>query len=193
MVKYIKSVKDKLTGFFRARDNIGVILLSFALVLTIIFAIYMHWPLFAVNQELKAAKKPPAAKKIITYPVAESEKEIIPPAIKVKKEVSPPIIKIREAEIDPRSLTNPFALRARVTRKVKGGDRPDGHVQAPTKEAIPLLEGIWVDANMKVAFLDQQAVSVGEIVNGWRVTRISKKTVTIQKGKRVKILKLGVE
>ena len=216
IVGFVKNVASKIAALFRAfgnnpvfqtikkmEENMGIIFLSFVMVLTIIFAIYLYWPMFAGNQDIKALKKPPTAKKIVTYPVTATVKAIppsmvevekaVPLAVEAEKEVPPPTIKVVKDEVDSRSLTNPFALRASVNRKLMKGDTNDESVTTPTEEVIPELEGIWLDSNMKVAFIDQQTVSVGETVNGWRVTRIGDKTVTIQKGKRVRILKLGVE
>ena len=64
------------------------------------------------------------------------------------------------------------------------GEKPS----APPAE--PVLEGIWVDANLRVAFISGQALAAGEKVLGWTVVSITREKVVLQKGPASKNLRL---
>lgn len=146
--------------------------------LVIVFAIYMYWPVVEEKQIIPKRRKAPEVEKVVSPSELESQKEAERARLRLELE-------------DARILTNPFALRVGVKRKVDITTKKT--IAPPAKEVAPVLEGVWVDSSMKVAFISGQAVSVGEIVNGWRVTGISERSVTITKGSRTKVLRLEGE
>ncbi|MDD5382109.1 MAG: hypothetical protein PHH60_00410 [Candidatus Margulisbacteria bacterium] len=87
-------------------------------------------------------------------------------------------------------MIDPFALRLAVRKKVVEQEQPKEEPKEVVKVIEPRLEGIWVDAEMKVAFVSGQALNEGGEVLGWKVTQITKSYVTLTKGGQTKTLKL---
>ena len=83
-------------------------------------------------------------------------------------------------------LVDPFSVRITI--------KTDEPAKIPEKEVRtvpdPVLEGIWVDSDMKVAFISGQALIEGGKILGWTVKRITKTQVLLVKGRQRKILKL---
>lgn len=152
--------------------NGGVVFLSFLLLATIGFVVYLYWP------------------GMISFPQSLDIRMVT-----ITKEVMPAVTSKTDAVLVPLvgPLTDPFSMRAKVTRRDRKKTAAEPVQDESTKESIPLLEGIWVDSSMKVAFISGQAINEGGQIMGWRVVRIDERSVTIKKGSRRKILKLGVD
>lgn len=94
---------------------------------------------------------------------------------------------VGEAEPKKIKLVDPFTVRVALRSKVEP-EKPDQKDVRVLPD--PVLEGIWVDTDMKVAFISGQALIEGGKVLGWTVKRITKTHVLLVKGGRRKILKL---
>ncbi|OGB88923.1 hypothetical protein A2625_00405 [candidate division WOR-1 bacterium RIFCSPHIGHO2_01_FULL_53_15] len=144
---------------------------------TIIYAGFTYWPVLSplivrprpapvvsVPAPIKpAAKTEAAAKKVDLFELAESTAEV--------------------------KLVDPFALRTTVRGKEELPP-PTLPGEPSPKPAEPVLQGIWLDAGMKIAFISDQVVAPGGAVLGWKVVSITQNQVTLQKGSATKILKL---
>lgn len=104
-------------------------------------------------------------------------------------EINPLIIKGEKPLIDP------FAFRIAVRRKVEVEVKPAGPTPpgAPTgtpekPKKVIKLEGIWIDATMKVAFISGQALVEGGRVMGWKVAKIYRDQVVLARAGQTKIL-----
>jgi len=97
-------------------------------------------------------------------------------------EESPLIIKGEKPLIDP------FAIRIPVRHKVEAEVKPTALTQKP-KNVIK-LEGIWIDATMKVAFISGSALVEGGKVMGWKLAKIYRDRVVLARGGQTKILLL---
>ncbi|MBU0629595.1 MAG: hypothetical protein KKC80_01595 [Candidatus Margulisbacteria bacterium] len=90
-----------------------------------------------------------------------------------------------------KELVDPFALRIKIKEfevKPQPKAAPTEPKEAPP--ALPKLEGIWWDTDMRIAFISGQAVPVGGTVMNWKVTAIYKDRVIIRKGSSEKTLKM---
>lgn len=127
----------------------------------------------------KEIKEKPAVRP--AEPAREAEKEKVELAL--EKRI------YREAK----QLVDPFVLRvaARSKTKVKDKAKPT-EKKVVKKPAEPRLEGIWVGADLKAAFISGSVMTEGGIIMGWRVASISPTKVVLRKGKRSKILRLEV-
>lgn len=152
--------------------NGGVIFLSILLLATIVFVVYLYWPgaiSFPQSPDIK---------------IIMTTRKVMPAVASKTGDVLVPLVG---------PLTDPFSMRAKVTRRDRKKTVAEPVQGESTKESIPVLEGIWVDSSMKVAFISGRAINEGGQIMGWRVTRIDERSVTIRKGSRKKILKLEVE
>jgi hypothetical protein len=154
------------------------VFLLVVLVVVVAYAGYIYWP--AISSYLPKAK--PSAVTTTTRISINVSTEA--EAVASQEAITSPEAKTGE-------LIDPFQIRVKVTPKVVRGLATLAHTEE-AKPASPHLEGIWVDANMKVAFISGQTVMEGDKVLGWQVVRIQKNLVIITKGNKQKILKLEV-
>jgi len=177
--KDIEKQKDK-------KDIIRQVVLIVLLLVVVGYAGYIYWPIistylpdsFQLQPKTKAAKiKRPATKAKPDQPAAKTVTDTVPVTQEGATEK-------KEIKAD---LVDPFALRINIRSK---SETPKEEKKEEVEEALPELEGIWVDSGMRVAFISNQAVVEGGLVMGWRVSRITKTQVTLTKGRRRKILKL---
>lgn len=143
------------------------------LILVLIFGLSVIWP--------RQKPKPAAAPSAQTKPTATQE---APEKKSEELEVNRPTAEGR--------LIDPFALRISVRHKVTekpsvGAQEGATNVSPPTE---PQLEGIWVDSNMRVAFISGQSLNIGDSVLGWQVVSITRDQVELRKDSRTKILRL---
>ncbi len=98
-----------------------------------------------------------------------------------------------------RPLIDPFALRIAVRRIAEMEAKPAGPtppgapgatVTPPKPKRIIKLEGIWIDATMRVAFISGQALVEGGRVMGWKVAQITRDRVVLVRDGQTKILTL---
>lgn len=145
------------------------------------YAAYTYWPLVSpyfpgapqgVSQPpVPAVTIPPAAVK--STPEAQAA---------VSAEAHP----TREVTMQ---IVDPFVLRVSVRKKVEAV--PGATITTiPAPPAEPKLEGVWIDPQMRIAFISGQALPVGGTILGWRVTSIQKDRVLLQKESAVKILRM---
>jgi len=132
------------------------------------------------NKKAKPPEAAPAAAPVSTPTTEavskEADLEIVVPTLEAK-------------------LIDPFAIRVPVVTRAEeplpnASLSPDDKSKPAVLPPQPELEGIWIDPEMKVAFISGQAVRTGEKILGWTVTSISKEKVYLQKGSATKILKL---
>ncbi len=94
-------------------------------------------------------------------------------------------------------LVDPFSYRLAVRKKVSVAPSVgSGGSPTPTEAPLvngPLLQGIWVDEGMEIAFISGQTVNEGGTVLGWRVSSITKNYVVLTKDGKSRTLKLEVE
>jgi hypothetical protein len=88
------------------------------------------------------------------------------------------------------NLGNPFARRVSAMRKSELEKIKSTPPVEPTKPIVPVLEGVWVDSGMRVAFISGQTILIGGRVLGWRVVEILKDQVVLEKGGAYKTLKM---
>ena len=143
------------------KDKIIMAVLSVLLALALVFALFTFWP----------------------------KKKMVIPA-KVAAAVSTLEAKVMSQEVKPGISVNPFALRVPVRSKAEEAANPRGDRSGETEPLEPRLEGMWVDADMRVAFISGQALQVGDAVMGWTVVSISKDSVLIKKDSASKILRM---
>lgn len=84
-------------------------------------------------------------------------------------------------------LSDPFALRVSVSSK------QSKELKAGVDVGSLRLEGIWVDAGLRAAFISGQAVIEGDEIMGWRVEKIAKTQVELVSYNKRKVLKLEEE
>ena len=121
---------------------------------------------------------------------------LITPVFSVQMEES----KLARVGKRDKPLLDPFAFRISVTRKVVVETKPSGpNSQSPpadtedkAKKNIIKLEGIWIDATMRVAIISGQALEEGGQVLGWRLVKIYKERVVLSRDGQTKILLLEV-
>jgi hypothetical protein len=97
-------------------------------------------------------------------------------------------------------LVDPFALRVAVrTRQEEEEDRQAAVARAAAlaanpetvKQVAPLeLQGVWVEAGTKAAFISDQSLRIGDTIQGWRLVSIGKDRVVLTRGGSTKILRL---
>ena len=94
-------------------------------------------------------------------------------------------------------LIDPFSYRIAVRKKASSPPSVSpGGPSAPAEEPRadePVLQGIWVDEGMEVAFISSQTMNEGGTVLGWKVSSITKNYVVLIKGGKSRTLKLEVE
>jgi hypothetical protein len=161
------------------------IIIVVLLIASLGYAIFTYWPLFSpylpglpkARPALTAPAAPAGPTPTLIIPTQEAEDiELIVPTQEVR-------------------LVDPFALRIGVKTRVEEPlPTPTTLPPAGSKPAVkpvePQLEGIWIDAEMKVAFISGQALPVGGKVLGWKVITIAKDHVVLQKGSGKRTLKL---
>jgi hypothetical protein len=163
--------------------QIILILILFA---TLAYATFTYWPLIAPLVPLKPAAKP-AATAPVAAPAAARSAEAAAKAPEPLDEIVAPTIEVR--------MIDPFALRIEVKTRAEEplpvvrlpGPEPDRPAVKPVE---PKLEGIWVDSDMRIAFISGQSLSVGGTIMGWKITSISKERVILQKGSLTKTLRV---
>ena len=159
--------------------QIILILIMFA---TLAYATFTYWPLIA---PLFPAK--PAAKSAVSAPmVAPIGTTSVESAVNKPAEIDEIVVPTAEVK-----LLDPFALRIEVKTRAEEPlpvVKPPG--PEPAKPVEPQLEGIWIDADRRIAFISGQALSVGGAVLGWKVSSIGKERVILQKGSLTKTLKV---
>jgi hypothetical protein len=139
------------------------------------YGIFTYWP--AVSSRLFSR---PAAVKTVT-----AQLPALPTSPEAKTAGTPEVAALPStSEV---RLVDPFVLRIAVRKKV---EEPGGSPPEAVKPPEPQLEGVWIDAGMKVAFISGQALLPGGKIMGWTVTSILKDSVVLQKGSTVKILKM---
>lgn len=170
----LKGLPARLKAASADREKLRQTIILGALFIVLILASFTLIPKKQKPQKLDSA--PPAAALLPSREAASAEA----PAKTAKPEAipTPPEVK----------LIDPFALRISVGKRE---EVPPALEAAPANAPKPVelkLEGIWVDARMKVAFISGQSLPVGESIGGWRVTSISKDRVILRKGSENKIL-----
>lgn len=154
------------------------------LVASLGYAIYTYWPL--VSPYLPGL---PKARPAITAPAAAPSPTPTLPIISPEAEETEIIVPTQEVK-----LIDPFALRIGVkTRAEEPLPTPAAPAAAAKPGAPPVepkLEGVWIDAERKIAFISGQALSVGGKVLGWKVVSIARDRVVLKKGSAAKTLKL---
>ena len=98
------------------------------------------------------------------------------------------------------NLADPFSLRVAVrTKQEEEEDRQAAVARTAAlaanpetvKQVAPLeLQGVWVDAGTKVAFISDQSLRLGETIQGWKLVSIGKDRVVLTRGGSTKILRL---
>lgn len=160
------------------------IIIAVLLIASLCFALYTYWPM--LSPYLPAMQR---AKPAIPAPAATSRPETA--ARMATKEAEEFEIIVPTVEV---KLVDPFAVRVEVKTRAEEPLPSPKPMEAEEKPAVkpvePALEGIWVDSEMKVAFISGQALPVGGTVLGWKVISISKENVVLQKGSMTKTLKL---
>lgn len=163
--------------------QIAIILILFA---SLGYAVFTYWPAIAPLVPL-APKAKPALTAPAAVPIVVPTREA---AAAEKEEIDEIVLPTYEAK-----MIDPFALRIEVKTRAEEplpvvkepGHAPEGPVVKP---AEPQLEGVWIDADMRVAFISGQSLPVGGTVMGWKVTSIGKERVILQKGSLTKTLKV---
>jgi len=146
------------------------------------YAVYTYWPLVSPyfarpvsKVKLEEVREKAAAPAPLPTPAAEEAKMELVEEKKI----------VREA----RELVDPFSLRVSVRSKKEIEAKP-GVALKPAPRPEPKLEGIWVDPNLRAAFISGQVMTEGSIIMGWRVDRIFRTEVWLKKGKSLKILRM---
>jgi hypothetical protein len=161
------------------------LLLPILLLAAIAYAGYTYWPVLGSmfpNREAAIVKAAPATPKTPAQS-ASSESQtasVTGQAVTLEATKAP----------TQEELINPFALRIKVIPKRENIVATQQVRTAEVKAVQPELQGIWVDASMKIAFISDQTVSEGGQVLGWRVARIEKTYVMLTKGGKQRILKV---
>ncbi|MCU0641123.1 MAG: hypothetical protein MUC35_03420 [Candidatus Margulisbacteria bacterium] len=163
--------------------QIAIILILLA---TLAYATVTYWPLLQPYLP-KSQPARPAVTTPAPGPVAAASREA---AAKKKEEVDDLVMPTAEVR-----LIDPFALRIEVKTRAESPlpllpTSPADPSKPVVKPVEPHLEGVWIDAERKIAFISGQSYSVGGVVLGWKVTAIGKDRVTLQKGSAIKTLKV---
>ena len=163
--------------------------------------------------ETKKLPPVPVAKAVPVAPPTPEAKKLPPPAvIKVvpvaPAAVAPPVtaeagtgdifeITMPDKEVN---LVDPFALRVAVrTRQEEEEEKQASAARsaalaanpATVKQVAPLeLQGVWVEAGTKAAFISDQSLRIGDTIQGWRLVSIGKDRVVLTRGGSTKILRL---
>lgn len=159
------------------------IIIVILLIASLCFALYTYWPM--LSSYLPAMQK---AKPAITAPAVTSRPETATQMATKEAEEFEIIVPTVEVK-----LVDPFAVRVEVKARAEEPLAPPtigGEEKPAVKPVEPALEGIWVDSEMKVAFISGQALPLGGTIMGWKVISISKEKVVLQKGFATKTLKL---
>jgi len=142
--------------------TIGVVLAA------LVYALVNYWPTI-----FPAATQGPTPTTLpIVDQVAGSPKKAV-------KEVNE---NLTAAQIN---LADPFVVKIGVKKK----DATPATVDQ-VKPAEPVLEGVWVDSGMRVAFISGQSLPVGGKIMGYRIISILKDQVILEKGGHIKTLKM---
>jgi hypothetical protein len=187
--QFMETIKRGRTQLQQAlKVNIFIIIVFVAV---IGFALFNFFAPAPVKDKYKVPEVGKALEKmegIVPKAMGEQEFEI--------EIVEPEPSKVEGKEV---KLVDPFSLRAAVRRKSdkkrSGARRAGGSSssRAKSKLKVPELEGIWVDDEMRVAFISGQAVTEGAIIEGWRVLAIGSDRVVLQRRGATRILQLGGE
>ncbi|MFH1683395.1 MAG: hypothetical protein ABIA67_00785 [Candidatus Margulisiibacteriota bacterium] len=160
------------------------VIIVLILIVALGYAGFVSWPRVAAYVPGFAKEAPKAEKDLPAAPTTTIAEGINAAGIKEMKkgegvEAAPAIIK----------LVDPFIIRTSVKSLSEPMTEPEDGKEVK-KETELVLEGIWVDSGMRVAFISEQAVIEGGTVMGWRVRRITKTQVVLVKGRENKTLKL---
>ena len=161
------------------RQNILIILI----IASLGYAAFTYWPL--INAAFPRPQK--SVPQASFLPPAPAATPAASPEAIAQAMISAEVRATREAIA---TIVDPFILRISVRKKA--GETPPGEAkpaEAP-KPAEPKLEGVWIDPDMKVAFISGQALPVGGKIMGWRVDAIQKDRVVLARGGATKILKM---
>jgi hypothetical protein len=162
------------------------ILLVVLLLAVLGYAAYTYWPVLVAyfpdlipqQATVKPGAKPAAVPAQTTTTQAQAAEAV--------EETAEAEARIEKPKTE--KLVDPFMLRVRVTDKTRV--TPVEEKKEVVKPPEPKLEGIWIDSDMKIAFISGQALIENGRIMGWTVKRISKTQVLLVKGKDTKILKL---
>jgi hypothetical protein len=167
-------------------------ILALLLIAVLAFAFYSYWPALS-----SFFIEPPQPGAVITAPIMVSPdlslltSTTVPPAKRVVERLGKIITDKKSEKEKNHQLVDPFDLRVAVRRKVPETGIPLlGKPKEPPRPQEIRLEGIWIDAGMKVAFISSQALQVGEKIRGWTVSSILKDRVLLEKGSQIKILRM---
>lgn len=143
---------------------------------------FIYWPLVEAYVPGMAKEAPKVEVGLPAAPTATITKGVEGALTKEAEEAGDQAAPVKVELVDP------FLIRVAL----KSSSAPTEKPEEPEviKVAEPVLEGIWVDSGMRVAFISGQAVIEGGGVMGWRVKKITKTQVLLTKGSRKKILKL---
>ncbi|PIS28113.1 hypothetical protein COT42_09020 [Candidatus Saganbacteria bacterium CG08_land_8_20_14_0_20_45_16] len=156
--------------------------------IVIIVCLVVIGALLAWRLQLGAQRSPTKQNKAVLAPLVKN----IRPVARPSQEVA--LTKEAAAKPATKSVTigpigeNPFARRISVYTKDELAAQPPGTEEVRVLE--PKLEGIWLSATTKVAFISGQSLSQGGQVFGWRVSQILRDRVILYKDGIVKVLKL---
>lgn len=163
---------EKIKAFWsknKQDKKLSQIILGLLLIVVIVYAL---WPFLFTSKDKAQKLTPPATmEKVFNSQGAD---------IIVEKE--------EEVIIDDTNLTDPFSLKMFVQDKDSLSKS-----SKDKKDNDPVLEGIWVSTGTRVAFISGQTVQRGGVINGWRVTGISKTKVWLKRGSETKILELEAQ
>jgi hypothetical protein len=158
------------------------------LIATIAYAVFTYWPFISplLAGYLPSPKKPAAAAPQVTVPqpsAASTEAQA--------KQESALEMSLPTAEAN---LVDPFSLRIAV--KTKSEEPVTTTLQPGTekprpKPAEPVLQGIWLDSGMKVAFISDNSVPLGGTIMGWKLIAINDDSITMKKGSVIRVFKIG--
>jgi len=159
------------------------VILIVLLILSLGFALYTYWPQISSYLPKPEKAKLPEVSKVVTSTTVAGPSTTLPTSESQALSEQP------SGEVKKVELSDPFSLRINVKRKVIESKAPEKPEEKP-KPAGPVLEGVWIDSGMRVAFISGQALGVGSKIMGWKVTSITKDRVVLEKGSQVKILRM---
>jgi len=158
------------------------VILIVLLILSLGFALYTYWPqISSYLPKPEKGKSPEISKAVTSTTIAISS---FLPTSELQAFPGQPSEEVKKIE-----LSDPFSLRVNVKRKVLESKPPE-KPEERLKPAEPVLEGIWIDSGMRVAFISGQALGVGSKIMGWKVTSITRDQVVLERGSQVKILRM---
>jgi hypothetical protein len=158
------------------------------------YAFYTYWPILSPYFGKGGMKGPITAK----MPEIKPEKPAAAPsALKKAAEETKAVIEEMFREEEPKKLVDPFSVRIMVVSRSEDEARRARLAELKTetgepREVEPKLEGVWVGAGLKAAFISGQLVTEGGMVMGWTLIQINKTGVVLRKGSAIKTLKLEV-